>query len=162
VSAAAIGLDAAARLLVREARLLDERRFSEWLELYADDASYWVPACRDDGGFAPDTSSALSLLRMDRPLLADWVARMNSGSAHVELPAVRVTRMIAGVEADDQLRNVFHCAWMMQTHTHGKSDLHSGRSRFELTEAPGTGVRIRRKEVRLIQDTVAYGYLPLV
>src|SRR5213083_1388247 len=28
--------------LFHEARLLDERRFGEWLELYAPDAEYWV------------------------------------------------------------------------------------------------------------------------
>ena len=31
------------RFLYREARLLDERRFHEWLELFTDDVRYWMP-----------------------------------------------------------------------------------------------------------------------
>ena len=31
------------QFLYREARLLDERRFREWLELFAADVRYWMP-----------------------------------------------------------------------------------------------------------------------
>src|SRR6266704_2877996 len=31
------------QFLYREARLLDERRFHEWLELLTDDLEYWMP-----------------------------------------------------------------------------------------------------------------------
>ncbi|HJZ18253.1 MAG TPA: aromatic-ring-hydroxylating dioxygenase subunit beta, partial [Stellaceae bacterium] len=30
------------QFLYREARLLDERRFHEWLALFADDVRYWM------------------------------------------------------------------------------------------------------------------------
>jgi ethylbenzene dioxygenase subunit beta len=30
------------QFLYREARLLDERRLHEWLELFTDDARYWM------------------------------------------------------------------------------------------------------------------------
>ena len=33
--------------LYREARLLDERRFEEWLALFTDDARYVVDAVKD-------------------------------------------------------------------------------------------------------------------
>lgn len=29
-----------------EARLIDEKRFDEWYELFADDALYWMPLTR--------------------------------------------------------------------------------------------------------------------
>ena len=29
--------------VLREARLLDEQRYAEWLELFADDGIYWIP-----------------------------------------------------------------------------------------------------------------------
>ena len=32
------------QFLYREARLLDERRFHEWLTLFTDDVRYWMPA----------------------------------------------------------------------------------------------------------------------
>ena len=32
------------QFLYREARLLDDRRFHEWLELFTDDVHYWMGA----------------------------------------------------------------------------------------------------------------------
>src|SRR5205085_356998 len=32
------------QFLYREARLLDERRFNEWLDLFTDDVRYWMGA----------------------------------------------------------------------------------------------------------------------
>ena len=34
--------------LYREARLMDEHAYDEWLALWTDDALYWVPCNRDD------------------------------------------------------------------------------------------------------------------
>jgi 3-phenylpropionate/cinnamic acid dioxygenase small subunit len=31
------------QFLFREARMLDERRFKEWVELFTDDVLYWAP-----------------------------------------------------------------------------------------------------------------------
>ena len=36
--------DELVRFVVREARLIDEKRFDEWYELFAEDGYYWVPA----------------------------------------------------------------------------------------------------------------------
>ena len=36
-----------ADFLAHEARLLDERRFQEWMQLFADDGTYWVPSVPD-------------------------------------------------------------------------------------------------------------------
>ncbi|HWM76977.1 MAG TPA: aromatic-ring-hydroxylating dioxygenase subunit beta, partial [Methylomirabilota bacterium] len=33
--------------LYREADLLDERRYEEWLELFTEDAHYWMPLRRN-------------------------------------------------------------------------------------------------------------------
>ena len=33
--------------VVREARLLDEKRYAEWIALFTDDAIYWVPLVPD-------------------------------------------------------------------------------------------------------------------
>ena len=64
---AAAGIDRAVveEFLVHEARLLDERRFREWMELFAEDGTYWVPA-------APDQESPFaqaSLFYDDRNLM---------------------------------------------------------------------------------------------
>ena len=35
------------QFLYREARLLDTQQFEAWLDLFTEDACYWVPAGRD-------------------------------------------------------------------------------------------------------------------
>src|SRR5262245_11860815 len=43
--------------LIRETRLLDERRFREWMELFTEDGIYWVPAT--PGQESPVNSASL-------------------------------------------------------------------------------------------------------
>ena len=75
-------LPEAVELVEREARLLDERRFDEWLALFADEAWYWMPASWDQ----QSPEDALSLVYEDKRLLALRVRRLASpeiGRAHV-------------------------------------------------------------------------------
>lgn len=84
------------RFLLREARLLDERRFSAWLELFADDGVYWLPT-------RPDQSSpheALSLIYEPRALLAVRVARLERPHMHVQTPPSRTVHHVSAIEAD--------------------------------------------------------------
>lgn len=39
--------------LFREARLLDDGRFNDWLDLYGDECLYWVPVTRPAATRAP-------------------------------------------------------------------------------------------------------------
>ena len=56
------------QFLYREARLLDERRFHEWLELFTDDVRYWM-ASRNNR--YPRSSKAITVLGPDRRREAD-------------------------------------------------------------------------------------------
>ena len=47
--AESISTAAVAELLYREAHLLDARKFSDWLELFCEDAVFWAPAVGMDG-----------------------------------------------------------------------------------------------------------------
>src|SRR5437879_11288215 len=51
------------QFLYREARLLDERRFHDWLELFTDDVRYWMAARSNR---YPRSSKAISILDPDR------------------------------------------------------------------------------------------------
>src|ERR1700757_4941166 len=51
------------QFLYREARLLDERRFHEWLELLTDDVRYWMAGRRNR---YPKSSKAIAILDPER------------------------------------------------------------------------------------------------
>ena len=48
--------------LYREARLLDDKQWEEWLQLYAPDAEFWMPAWDDDGTLVTDPQREVSLI----------------------------------------------------------------------------------------------------
>ena len=55
-------LNAINAFLFREVRHLDDRQFEEWLQLYAPDAEYWMPAWDDDDQLTNDPHSQISLI----------------------------------------------------------------------------------------------------
>ena len=75
-----------ARFVLHEARLLDERRYDEWLGLFADGGRYWVPL----GGSAQREGEAFNALAdEDRLLLALRIERLKNPRAHSQHPPSR-------------------------------------------------------------------------
>lgn len=80
-------------LLEREARLLDQGRFEDWLALYSAHCIYWVPAT--PGG---DPRREVAVAFDDRRRLEDRVFRLRTGHAWSQAPASRTVRMVGNVE----------------------------------------------------------------
>jgi len=104
------------RFLYREARLLDERRFHEWLELLTDDVRYWMGSRSNR---YPKSSKAIAILDPDRYVeddlpredelaildetkqtLSQRVARLDTGMAWAEDPPSRSRHLITNIEVD--------------------------------------------------------------
>ena len=130
--------------VLREARLLDERRFAEWLELFAEDGVYWVPT-------QPQQKSpheALSLVYEPRALLAVRVERLLQAALHVQSPASRTVHHVGGIEVEElEARSAVTVAeWR-----NGESRWYAGRVLHRLRETP-KGLRIVLKRVDLIDS----------
>jgi 3-phenylpropionate/cinnamic acid dioxygenase small subunit len=67
----------AIELVYREARLLDEKRFDEWYDLFTEDALYWMPLARDQ----PPGETHTSLLYEDKLLLKVRIERLRHPNA---------------------------------------------------------------------------------
>jgi benzoate/toluate 1,2-dioxygenase beta subunit len=92
-------LDAAKRdmfraLVEREARLLDQLRFQDWLGCYADECIYWVPSTPTGG----DPRSEISVMFDDRRRLEDRIFRFATGFAWSQAPSSRTVRLVSNVE----------------------------------------------------------------
>ncbi|MDB5795464.1 MAG: hypothetical protein JWR25_1843 [Noviherbaspirillum sp.] len=83
--------------LFREARLLDEQRYEEWLELFTADARYWVPYKND---VAPHIESPI--IYDDRPTMEDRVYRLRSPAAHAQSPCSRTVHLIGNVTVENE------------------------------------------------------------
>ncbi len=82
------------RLVEREARLLDQRRYDEWLNMYAAECIYWVPSTPQAG----DPRREVSVMFDDRRRLEDRIYRLRTGFAWSQAPASRTVRLITNVE----------------------------------------------------------------
>jgi 3-phenylpropionate/cinnamic acid dioxygenase small subunit len=63
--------------IYQEARLLEEKRFEEWCELFTDDARYWMPLTRGQ----PNGETYTSLFYEDKLLLRVRVERLSHPNA---------------------------------------------------------------------------------
>jgi 3-phenylpropionate/cinnamic acid dioxygenase small subunit len=83
-----------------EARLLDQGRFHEWLDLFADDVRYRMPT-RDivQGGTAQEEEGGLVFRYLDenKTSLLLRVRRLDTGMAHVEVPPSLTRRLISNI-----------------------------------------------------------------
>ena len=130
--------------VLREARLLDERRFSDWLALFAEDGVYWVPT------HAVQTSpqEALSLFYEPKALLAMRVARLERPDMHAQAPVSRTVHHVSALEvADLEVRSALVVAeWRA-----GETRWFAGRVLHRLRREAG-GLRIVLKRVDLVDS----------
>jgi benzoate/toluate 1,2-dioxygenase beta subunit len=82
------------RLLEREARLLDQLRYEDWLAMYTPECIYWAPSTPRRG----DPRREISVMFDDRRRLEDRIYRLRTGFAWSQAPASRTVRLISNVE----------------------------------------------------------------
>jgi len=104
------------QFLYREARLLDDRRFHEWLTLFTDDVRYFMLGRSNR---YPKSSKAIAILDPDRYVESDVtgdnelalfdedkttlgarVARLDTGMAWAEDPPSRTRHIISNIEVE--------------------------------------------------------------
>jgi 3-phenylpropionate/cinnamic acid dioxygenase small subunit len=90
--------------LFQEARLIDERRLEEWLDLFTEDATYWMPIrtrqWRSGNSQEFSERGELAYFDEDKSSLAMRVARLGTGSAWAEDPPSRTRHVISNVEME--------------------------------------------------------------
>ncbi len=82
-------------LLYREACLLDEHRFDEWLELFTDDVEYVIPLREHvQGDVAPPGHP---VIHDDKVMLMARVRKHQTGLSHVETPKSMTCHLVTNV-----------------------------------------------------------------
>lgn len=101
-------------MVEREARLLDQLRYEEWLDLFAPECLYWAPATPEGG----DPRREIAVMFDDRRRLEDRIYRLRTGYAWSQAPSSRTSRIVSNVE-------VFSCT---------RADQRMVRSNFAISE----------------------------
>ena len=140
--------------VVREARLLDDKRYEEWNALFLDDAIYWVPLTPGQ----PEGLDHTSHLYEDKLLRDLRIERLKSPRAFSQQPPTRSLHLLQTptVESADAAANVY----LLRTGFH-----YTESQGDELNFVVGTcwhrlavvdgALRIRLKRVDLINSDAA-------
>ena len=147
-----------ASFVLHEARLIDEQRFDEWLDLFAEDGRYWMPL--EYGQTDPVLHN--SLFYDDKLLLRIRVERLKGAKTYSQKPKSRCHHLLQApvVEActGDDLRT-----WTAFHYVETRMDeqtLFAGWSRHQLVVMDGA-LRIRLKRVDLVNCDSAFGNIQL-
>ncbi|HEY3916551.1 MAG TPA: aromatic-ring-hydroxylating dioxygenase subunit beta [Stellaceae bacterium] len=85
-------------LLSHEAAYLDERRWDEWIALFAKDCEYWIPTWTAEGNLTSSPQTELSLMYFaGRGGLEDRIVRIRSGRSPAALPLPRTTHIVSNI-----------------------------------------------------------------
>ena len=77
--------------VAHEARLIDARRFDEWLAMFADEGRYWVPL---RGAAQAEGEAHNALADEDRLLLSLRIERLKNPRAHSQHPPSRCQHIL--------------------------------------------------------------------
>ena len=161
------------QFLYREARMLDQRQFHQWLELFTDDVRYWMPMRTNR---YPASSKAISILdgsryeeedlykegdlaimEETRDSLERRVARLDTGMAWAEDPPSRTRHFISNIEVEqgetEAELKVYSNFIMYRTRAETEEDFYVG-SREDVLRKVGDSWKIAYRKIVLDQNVL--------
>lgn len=137
------------QFLYHEAQLLDAQRFEEWLALFTEDATYWLPLEREQ----KDPLETSSIVYDDRTLLELRVKQARHPRAHARLPLARTVHQVSNVIFKETEKDEFevHSTLVLVEFRAEKQRVWGALVNHRLRRA-GEGFRIARKRVDLVNS----------
>jgi benzoate/toluate 1,2-dioxygenase beta subunit len=142
--------------LYREARYLDDKQWDSWLELYAPDATFWMPSWDDNDELTEDPQREISLIWYgNRTGLEDRIFRIKTERSSASVPDTRTSHNLSNIELLEQADGL--CKVRFNWHTlsfrYKTVDSYFGSSFYTL-DVRGENPLIKAKKVILKNDYV--------
>ena len=150
------------RFLYHEAELLDDRRFSEWIDLLAEDIHYHVPQRRnvkfgEQERENSDPESEISWFDEGKVTLVGRVRQLNTGLHWAEEPLSRVCHMVTNIEIQEVLGDEVKIKsrfLIYRNRLQDEVDLFVGKRMDTLRRDSETGWKIAKRTVILDQNVL--------
>lgn len=142
--------------LHREARLLDDRQWEEWLACYSPDVEYWMPSWTDDDELVSDPHTQISLIYYpNRKGLEDRVYRLKTERSSASMPEPRTAHMLANLEilATRGTETDVRYNWHTLSHRYQATSQFFGTT-FCTLDVSGNAPLITRKKIVLKNDYI--------
>lgn len=137
-----------------EARMLCEKRFDEWYELFTDDAFYWIPLVPGQ----PDGLNHVSLMYEDKLLLKLRIERLKNARSYSQHPASRSHHLLQApdVEHADEAAGVYITrTQFIYTEVQGDAQQSYAGTVFHTLVREEGQLRIRLKRIDLLNCDAA-------
>lgn len=147
----------AADVVVLEAHYLDNRRWDDWLGLFALDCEFWVPAWKSEQELTSHPDAELSLIYYrSRASLQDRVTRIRSGHSIASAVLPRTLHSISNIQAEPLESGTsarVMSNWVVHQYNVRKAETEVlfGRYEHEIGWIDGRPV-IRRKKIVILND----------
>ena len=155
-----------AAFLYREAELLDQRRYQEWLGLIADDIRYWMPMRRnvkfgEDEREFTRADSDINWFDEGKETLSRRVKQIETGIHWAEEPVSRISHLVTNVQIVEATPSVaearevtVRCRFLIYRNRVGtETDILVGK-REDLLRRDGEDWRIARRKIILDQNVL--------
>lgn len=148
----------ASRFLAYEAKLLDERRFEEWLNLIDDEIVYEAPLRIAKTHFKDETSAGVNRICDDKKMLQIRLNRLNCDHCWSESPPSRTLRVVGSVivsaTEEPTVLDVESALIIYRQRGDGPGDIIPVRRLDRIRFTPGRPKLLRRRA--LVTETVLH------
>lgn len=150
------------QFLYKEARLLDERRLEEWLDLLAEDLDYWMPMRRNVkfGDWEMEFTShdtEINWFDEGKDILAGRIRQINTGVHWPEEPVSRFEHIVTNVEVvgvdgeEVRVNSKFFC---YQNRLQDEVNHWVGRREDVLRRDSETGFKLVKRKIIVAQNVM--------
>lgn len=149
-------LRAVEEFLYAEADYMDTHQYDRWMELWDEEALYWVPCNSDE----IDPGRNVSLIYERREQIEDRLFRLKGRHAHAQKPKSRLMRVISNVRITDRDSETVKVSsnFVLGEMRLDRQTIWMGRSFHTLRQRP-QGFKIREKKVVLLNNDSPMGNL---
>ena len=148
---------AVSEMLFREARFLDQQKWSQWLDLYTEDAVFWIPATKMEGGYTTDPERELNFTYINgRAGLEARIFRIETKTSIASSPLPRTYHLVTNVMIDEATpREVLASAnWQVASFSEMRGrQVHSGTYEYRFRREDNT-FRIAWKKIMLLEYVI--------
>lgn len=144
------------QFLYKEARCLDDGNWDEWLDCYAPEASFWMPAWDDDDTLVTDPLTQISLIYYpNRQGLEDRIFRIKTERSSASMPHTRTSHNVNNIEIEKQDGDkvTVRFNWANSSFRYKTIYNYFGMSRYEI-DLSGDSPKILSKYVVLKNDYI--------
>lgn len=141
--------DEVTEFLYTEAELADANEYDQWLALWDDPCTYWVPCNLEDY----DPRTRISIIYDNRSRLEERCFRLTTGGAHSQEPRSKVCRVVGNVRvtSPENAEGFIEARARVITVELrlGRKSVYAARCHYTLRR-DGDGLRLRQKKVVLL------------